>query len=145
MAASGVREEDILRQGSAAPGLRDAVFAVATRANDHLITAREMLKNVRLGQDVGHDFEEEVEGEGGHAYEPMSTSTLGAESQHVPLDSSPVAQVDQAFGVFMPAVATAMWLERLQRVDFDVFRPELRRRDWRLPWKAYVAFKRRTF
>ncbi|KAI5840153.1 Squalene/phytoene synthase-domain-containing protein [Morchella snyderi] len=39
----GLRQEDVLRRGGGAAGLRDAVFAVATRANDHLITARKML------------------------------------------------------------------------------------------------------
>lgn len=38
----GVRQEDILRCAPAV-GLADAVFKVATRANDHLITARKML------------------------------------------------------------------------------------------------------
>lgn len=38
-----LRQEDILRQGSNASGLGDAVFKVATLANDHLITARKML------------------------------------------------------------------------------------------------------
>lgn len=37
-----VRQEDVLRCAPAA-GLADAVFKVATRANDHLITARKML------------------------------------------------------------------------------------------------------
>jgi len=47
--------------------------------------------------------------------------------------------------VMMPAVSTSLWLDRLQRVDFDVFREELRRREWRLPWKAYWAFRRKMF
>lgn len=38
-----LRQEDVLRQGSGAAGLSDAVFKVATLANDHLITARKML------------------------------------------------------------------------------------------------------
>lgn len=38
-----LRQEAILRHGGDAPGLADAVFEVATRANDHLITARKML------------------------------------------------------------------------------------------------------
>lgn len=38
-----LRQEAILRHGGAAPGLGDAVFKVATLANDHLITARKML------------------------------------------------------------------------------------------------------
>jgi len=131
MAEAGVREEDVLRQGAAAPGLRDAVFAVATRASDHLITARTMLANVRKGEDVGHEFE--YEGEEGHRY--AETGSSGSQKE----------EVERAFGVLMPAVSTQLWLERLQGVDFDVFREELRGREWRLPWRAYWAFRRKMF
>ncbi len=135
MADTGVKEEDVLRQGSEAPGLRDAVFTVATRASDHLITAREMLKNLRAGKDVGHDFEHE--GEEGHDYQSPAPSVSGTQGQ--------LEEIDRAFGVLMPAVATDLWLNKLQSVDFDIFRPELRGRDWRLPWKAYFAYRRRMF
>ncbi|SPO19620.1 uncharacterized protein UTRI_00047_B [Ustilago trichophora] len=39
-----VVEEDVFRNGPNANGFRDAVFALATRANDYLITARKMVK-----------------------------------------------------------------------------------------------------
>ena len=135
MAETGVREEDVIRLGAEAPGLRDAIFKVATRASDHLITAREMLKNVRAGQDVGHDFEHE--GEEGHIYD----SSYGNAGE----SKGPGDDIERAFGVFMPAVATNLWLEKLQKLDFDVFREELRRREWKLPWKAYFAYRRRMF
>jgi len=38
-----LRQEDVIRRGGRAPGLKDAVFKVATLANDHMITARKML------------------------------------------------------------------------------------------------------
>ncbi|KAF3930615.1 hypothetical protein ABW19_dt0205288 [Dactylella cylindrospora] len=41
----GLRQEDVIRHGGDAEGLKDVIFAIATRANDHLITAREMLKH----------------------------------------------------------------------------------------------------
>lgn len=129
MADSGVQEEEVLRHGSDAPGLKDAVFKVATRANDHLITAREMLKNLQQGKDAGHDFEHEGE-EGHHYMEP----TKGM---------SQFDEVERGFGVLMPAISTQLWLEKLEKYDFDVFRPELRAREWRLPWKAYWAYSRR--
>ncbi|KAE8148141.1 Squalene/phytoene synthase [Aspergillus avenaceus] len=132
MAQAGVKEEEVFRMGAEAPGLRDAVFTVATRASDHLITAQQMLSNLRAGQDVGHDFEHE--GEEGHEYEVYSD-----QRQESPLD-----EVNRAFGVFMPAVGTRLWLDRLQSVDFDIFRSELLRSDWKLPWKAYMAFKRKN-
>jgi NADH dehydrogenase [ubiquinone] 1 alpha subcomplex assembly factor 6 len=129
MAETGVKEEDVFRQGADAPGLRDAIFKVATRANDHLITAREMSKNLQQGKDAGHEFEHH--GEEGHQY---------VESK----ESSHKDDLERSFGVLMPAVATRLWLEKLEKYDFDVFRPELRVREWRLPWKAYWGYTRRT-
>ncbi|KAL3486661.1 Squalene/phytoene synthase [Aspergillus germanicus] len=129
MAQAGVKEEEVFRQGAEAPGLRDAVFAVATRASDHLITVQQMLSNLRAGKDVGHDFEHEEEEE--HQY---------AAREH----ESPLEEINRAFGVFLPAVATRLWLDRLESVDFDIFRPELLRSDWKLPWKAYMAFNRKS-
>ncbi|KAL9632193.1 MAG: hypothetical protein Q9164_005473 [Protoblastenia rupestris] len=135
MARTGVREEDVLRQGAEAKGLRDAVFEVATRASDHLITAREMVKNVRRGHDVGHDFEHEHDE--GHDYAaPVEGASKEKRQQE---------ELERAFGVMMPAVATKLWLDNLQKYDFDVFREELRRRDWKLPFKAYFASRRRQF
>jgi NADH dehydrogenase [ubiquinone] 1 alpha subcomplex assembly factor 6 len=130
MAQAGVREEEVLRQGAEAEGLRDAIFTVATRANDHLITAREMLKNLQQGEDAGHEFEHA--GEEGHQY---------SEKGHK--DHSQADDIERSFGVFMPAVSTRLWLERLEKLDFDVFRPELRAREWRLPWRAYCGYSQR--
>ncbi|OQD74899.1 hypothetical protein PENDEC_c009G05496 [Penicillium decumbens] len=135
MAQTGVKEEEVLRRGADAEGLRDAVFTVATRASDHLITVEQMLSNLRAGKDVGHDFEHE--GEEGHEY---GHDVLGGAQAR----ESPIDEINRAFGVFMPAVSTRLWLDRLQQYDFDVFRPELLRSDWKFPWKAYMAFKRKS-
>jgi NADH dehydrogenase [ubiquinone] 1 alpha subcomplex assembly factor 6 len=134
MAEYGVREEDVLREGGAAVGLRDAVFAVATRANDHLITARELLKNFKAGEEAGHEFEHAHEE--GHGHD-------GADESAVAKPASEKEAVEKAFGVFMPAVPTALWLQQLEKVDFDIFDPKLRVSDWRLPWKAYWAYSTR--
>ncbi|PWN50318.1 hypothetical protein IE53DRAFT_297500, partial [Violaceomyces palustris] len=40
----GVAEEDVFRNGPNAKGLKDAVFELATRANDYLITSRTLIK-----------------------------------------------------------------------------------------------------
>lgn len=132
MAQCGVQEEQVLRQGAAAPGIRDAVFTVATRASDHLITAREMLKNLKAGQDIGHEFEHIDEEE--HATRVPQQAATGTEKQ--------LEEVKRGFGVLMPAIATQLWLDKLQKTDFDIFDQSLRRTDWKLPWKAYWAFTR---
>lgn len=155
-----VTDESVFRQGPDAPGLRDAVFAVATRAHDHLLTARVMLANLKRGGDVGHEFEHAEEH--GYGYgeqqgmvddnnrndEQPASAALAHQQQ--------LAEVDRAFGVLVPpTVASALWLERLQNVDFDVFDPTLRGVaggrggggagvDWRLPWRAYWAWRQQV-
>ena len=132
MAEANVREEDVFRQGASAPGLRDAIFTVATRANDHLITARDMLSKLRSEGTLGHDFEHQNEEE--HQYNAQQLN-MGQEKQ--------LADVEQSFGVFMPSISTQSWLDRLQKADFDIFDASLRTVDWKLPVKAYWAFSRR--
>jgi NADH dehydrogenase [ubiquinone] 1 alpha subcomplex assembly factor 6 len=130
LAECGVKEEEVLRRGAEATGLKDAVFAVATRANDHLITAREMLKNLQQGKPAGHDFEHQ--GEEGHHYTDAGLK-----------EGSQKEDLERGFGVLMPAVATRLWLEKLEKADFDVFRPQMRTREWKLPWNAYWAYSTR--
>jgi NADH dehydrogenase [ubiquinone] 1 alpha subcomplex assembly factor 6 len=40
-------QESVFRSGPEAPGLKDVVLEVATRANDHLSTAREYIEDLR--------------------------------------------------------------------------------------------------
>ena len=131
MAEAGVREEDVLRKGAEAEGLRDAVFKVATRASDHLITARSMLRQLQKGEAVDHAFEGEVEEE---------RQDYAGEG-----NGKGQSEVERGFGVLMPATSTGLWLKRLEKVDFDIFQEELRRREWTLPWKAYWGYTRRRF
>ncbi|GJN82384.1 hypothetical protein PLIIFM63780_005924 [Purpureocillium lilacinum] len=123
MAEEGVKEEEVFRQGPNAPGLQDAVFKVATRANDHLITAREMLKRLKEGQDPGHDFEHEGEAE--HIY--------GEESDTV-------REIRQSFGVLLEAVPAAQFLENLEKANFDPF--AVKSSGWRLPWRIWQSLSK---
>ncbi|EEP80154.1 conserved hypothetical protein [Uncinocarpus reesii 1704] len=142
MAQTGLKEEDVFRQGADAPGLRDAVFTVATRASDHLITARQMLKNLRAGKDVGHDFEHE--GEEGHEYYQNQAESGDSASKQSNF-AVQLQEVERGFGILMPALPTKLWLDKLQKVDFDIFNSELLSTDWKMPWKAYWAFQRKVF
>ncbi|KID92651.1 phytoene synthetase/ ribosomal protein S6 [Metarhizium guizhouense ARSEF 977] len=120
MAEEGVKEEEVFRQGPSAPGLQDAVFKVATRANDHLITAREMLKRLKAGEDPGHEFEHEGEAE--HIY-------LG--------ESDTTKEIRQSFGVLLEAVPASHYLENLEKVNFDPF--AVKSGGWRLPWRIWQS------
>ena len=135
MSQCGVQEEDILRNGANAVGIRDAVFTVATRASDHLITARELLKNVQQYQDPSHEFEHMHDE--GHEYTKYDTlGRTSAEKRKV--------DVEKGFGIVMgPAVSTQLWLDRLQKVDFDIFHNDLRRAEWKLPFVAWMRNRSR--
>jgi NADH dehydrogenase [ubiquinone] 1 alpha subcomplex assembly factor 6 len=126
MAEAELREEDVFRKGPNAEGLQDAVFKVATRANDHLITAREMLKNLQSGESPGHDYEHEGETE--HVYSDILDS---AESTNV--------DIKRGFGVLLETVPAADYLQRLEDADFDPFKVKS---GWKLPWRLWQALKR---
>lgn len=125
MAEACVKEEEVFRKGPNAKGLQDAVFKVATRANDHLITAREMLGRLKDGDDAGHEFEHQGEAE--HVYECN-------EQRDVPME------IRRSFGVFLEAVPAGQFLESLEKVDFDPF--AVKSSGWRLPWKIWQALSK---
>jgi NADH dehydrogenase [ubiquinone] 1 alpha subcomplex assembly factor 6 len=130
MAETNVQEEQVMRHGPLAPNLKDAVFVVATRANDHLLTAREMLRNLRQGRDVGHDFEHDSE-----AHQDQERKTKNVDQQ--------LREVYRGFPVLLSSVSTSLWLQNLQSYDFDVFDARLRRTDWRLPFRLMSSSFRR--
>lgn len=123
MAEAGVKEEEVFRQGPSAPGLQDAVFQVATRANDHLITAREMLKRLKAGEDPGHEFEHQGEGE--HFYGEGSDT---------------INEIRQGFGVLLEAIPSAQYLQRLEQADFNPF--AVKTSGWKLPWSIWQALSK---
>ncbi|KAK1923187.1 isoprenoid synthase domain-containing protein [Papiliotrema laurentii] len=98
----GIVEEEVLRKGSEAKGLRDGLYEIGTRGMDELITARRELK-----------------GSGGKV-EPRSATP-----------------------VFLSAIPAEAYLQRLEKVDFDVFHPDLFKDDWKLApriwWRAQTG------
>ncbi|KAI0781990.1 Squalene/phytoene synthase [Abortiporus biennis] len=48
--------------------------------------------------------------------------------------------VQRARPVFMTAIPAALYLERLEKVNFDAFHPSLQLRTWRLPWRVYREY-----
>jgi len=49
------------------------------------------------------------------------------------------------WGVFLGALPTRNFLRRLEEVDFDIFDGSLARRDWRLVFQAYWAYRNGEF
>ncbi|KAI1102598.1 Squalene/phytoene synthase [Jackrogersella minutella] len=125
MAETGLKEEDVYRLGPRADGFQDAVFKVATRAHDHLITAREMLKNLHAGQSPGHDYEHH--GEEQHEY-------TSATSSH----DDTKRDLRRGFSVLLEGVPASDYLTRLEAQNFDAFTV---RSSWKLPWRLWRAIK----
>lgn len=123
MAEVGLREEDVFRHGPQAAGLQDAIFKVATRAHDHLITAREMITNIHQGLDPGHEYEHEEEID--HKYEQGDDTT--------PVD------LKRGFGVLLEGVPAGDFLERIEEVNFDPFQVKS---SWKLPWRLWQALRK---
>jgi NADH dehydrogenase [ubiquinone] 1 alpha subcomplex assembly factor 6 len=130
MAETNVQEEQVMRHGPLAPNIKDAIFVVATRANDHLLTAREMLRNLRQGRDVGHEFEHDSEAHRGQEHKGQNVDQQ-------------VRDVNSGFSVLLSSVSTSLWLQNLQAYDFDIFDARLRRTDWRLPFRLMSSYFRR--
>ena len=137
MSSSGVREEDVFRRAAAATGLKDAAFTVATRASDHLITAREMLKNIKNLEDPGHEYEH-INDEG-HEYSKYDSGvrlSVGRRTE----------EFEKGFSTIVgPAVSTQLWLDRLQKCDFDLFHKSLRQPDFKLPLVAWWRNRMQEF
>lgn len=137
MSQCGVREEDIYKNAGNAEGLKDAIFTVATRASDHLITARTLLKDIKSREDPNHEFE--------HAEDEGHDYTYQQQTQQQP-EEERRNDIERAFGTIMgPAVSTQLWLDRLQKVDFDIFNNSLRMAEWKLPFVAWWKNRQFTF
>lgn len=91
-----LRQEDLLRQRDV-KGLADAVFEVATRANDHLISAKVKIRELK---------------------------------------ESPETRKN-ANAVFLNAIPSKLFLERLESYDFDATEPKLLKREWKLPYRLW--------
>lgn len=125
MTETGLREEDVYRHGPRAEGFEDAVFKVATRAHDHLITAREMLKNLRAGQSPGHEYEHH--GEEQHEY-PLT----------MPGDDDTKRDLRRGFSALLEGVPADDYLARLEAQNFNPFTVKS---SWKLPWRLWRAVK----
>lgn len=143
LARHSIQDHQILSQGphhsSTDQNLRNAIFDIATRASDHLITARTMLKTIRAGNEPDHDYEYAHDED--HSYPSPSSSK--PEKGGNEIDDTP-----GAFGVLVSsAIPSRLWLERLEKRDFDVFHPDLMRPlgDWRVPVATFWGMRRRMF
>ncbi|CCA71486.1 probable ribosomal protein MRP17, mitochondrial [Serendipita indica DSM 11827] len=70
------------------------------------------------------------------AYQHISTARGMFDNAQVPREALPV---------FLSAIPTISYLQRLEARNFHAFEPKLQTRDWKLPYRVWQANRRSTF
>lgn len=99
--------------------LKNVVFDIATLANDHVITARSKLSNAKL----------------------LSSTLSSTHAIHPSSSTFP----DSFFLPYMSGIPTILYLERLEKYDFDILHPNLMYKEWRLAFRAWNAHRSSSF
>lgn len=130
LAKNGLSQESTLRylQGESDSEtnekLKNAIFTTTTTANDHILSARMKLEKIKadIAKIVQQSSDEYVK----DAFKEVRNGLP-----------------DCLFVPFMSAIPTVLYLERLQKADFDVTSPKLQFKEYRLAWRAYWDYRGR--
>lgn len=110
--------------------LKASIFDIATRANDHILSSRQKLDRLKqalkdhVGRLDGSDTESKKLID---AYKDLRKGLP-----------------DCIYTPFMSAIPTVLYLERLEKCDFDVMNPRLKYKEWKLAWRSYRNYRRRA-
>lgn len=105
--------------------LKNVVYETAVTANDHLLTAREKLKQVK------GDISEIIK-------QRPRDGLLSRNSKNWRRGLP-----DVIFVPFMLAIPTSLYLQRLEKHDFDVYSKKLQHKEWRLAWNSFKNYYQR--
>lgn len=129
MLKHGLSQEAVLRRGADGADdldmreqLRNVVYDTAVAANDHLLAARSKLAAVRT--------------EIADVVAANKDDTLIA--RHAPKWRRGLP--DAIYTPYMVATPTALYLQRLEKHDFDIFSNKLLQKEWRLAWASFKNY-----
>ncbi|GEQ66506.1 hypothetical protein JCM33374_g169 [Metschnikowia sp. JCM 33374] len=105
--------------------LKNVVFETAVTANDHLLSAREKLKQVK------HEISDIIKQ---RPRDHLLTKNSKKWRSGLP---------DVIFVPFMLAIPTSLYLQRLEKHDFDVYSKKLQHKEWRLAWNSFKNYYQR--
>jgi len=105
--------------------LKNIVFDTAVTANDHLLSARDKLSKCQA---------EIVEVVNANKQDKLVGSQFKKWKRNIP---------DALFTPFMVAIPTSLYLQKLQKCDFDIFHGKLQQKEWRLPWTSFRSYYQR--
>lgn len=134
MAKYDLSQESILRlvTGHTSPDspelreqLKNVVYETAITANDHMVTARSKLKQLK---------EQTVETVNTQQQDELLQRQYKRWRGGLP---------DAIFTPFMVAVPTSLYLQKLERHNFDILHPKFNQREWRLAWTSFRNYYQR--
>lgn len=105
--------------------LQNVVYETAVTANDHLLAARKKLAAAK----------EEIAEMARASHSDLVAGHSRRWRGGVP---------DVVFVPLMAAIPTSLYLERLEKSDFDVFGARMQQKEWRLAWRSFRSYYRRT-
>ncbi|PSK40628.1 hypothetical protein C7M61_000276 [Candidozyma pseudohaemuli] len=106
--------------------LQNVIFETAVTANDHLLSARVKLKEVK--NDIAHLVKSKP-------HDSLLQKNVKKWRRGIP---------DVVFIPFMNAIPTSLYLEKLEKNDFNLFRPGMKQKEWRLGWRSFKNYYTRS-
>lgn len=105
--------------------LKNITYETAVTANDHILSARKKLDQSR------EDILSIVKS---HPGDQILQRHQKRWRKNIP---------DVIFTPFMVAIPTTLYLQKLEKYDFDVFHPKLQQQEWRLAWASFRNYYQR--
>ncbi|CAH6722602.1 hypothetical protein CLIB1444_10S02168 [[Candida] jaroonii] len=104
--------------------LKNILYEMATTANDHILTARDKLSKATTEiKDIKNNTNDE-----------LIQKQFKNWKKGVP---------DVIFTPFMVGIPTVLYLNKLQKNDFDIFGKDLQKKEWRLAWTSFKNYYQR--
>lgn len=105
--------------------IQNVVYETAVSANDHILAARDKLDKSR---------NEIIQVVNENKNDKLIQLNHKKWRKNLP---------DVIFTPFMVAIPTTLYLQKLEKYDFDVFHPKLQQKEWRLPWTSFRNYYQR--
>lgn len=102
--------------------MKNCVFETAVAANDHLISARSKFETART------QIQDTIKA---NPSNELLTTKSRRWRKGVP---------DAIFIPFMSSIPPTLYLQKLERYDFDILHPKLQQKEWRLAWRSFVNY-----
>lgn len=107
--------------------LKGVIYETAVTANDHMLSARNKLTKSK------EEIKEIVKA---NKQDGLLVGQHKKWKGGIP---------DALFVPYMVGIPTQLYLERLQKYDFDLFHPKLQQKEWKLAWRSYRGYSSRRF